>query len=404
MREGFFTSGELVPNKAPAPMLPQCGACGLYKTCNSPKMEPSGKGKCRVLFVAEAPGEDEDEKGIQLVGQNGEHLRKVLARLDFNMREDGFLTNALICRPPDNRKPTVKEITYCRPNLTKTIQRLNPSVIVPLGEVAIKSLLGGGIWKEDVGSITRWAGFQIPCQKPNVWICPTYHPSYLLREKNAVLDLYFERHLRAAIQLKGKPWEKVPDFKSKVRCILDPDEAAYELYTMMEHARRPMAFDYETDRLKPDCVDAQIVSCSVSDGHQSIAFPYQGKKIWKALSKFLRSSIPKIGSNIKFEDRWTRAFFGFSVKAFIWDIMLAAHWLDCRSDITSAKFQGFVNYGVPDYDHHIKPFLEGEGGNGKNKIKQIPILNLLLYNGMDSLVEWFVAKKQMRSCGLWKTN
>ena len=70
---GFFPDG-LIQMAEPASTIPQCGACGLYKGCKSPKMEPTGNGKRKVLIVGEAPGNEEDRKGIQLIGKSGKRL------------------------------------------------------------------------------------------------------------------------------------------------------------------------------------------------------------------------------------------------------------------------------------------------------------------------------------------
>lgn len=157
MSHGFFPASMLLETKAPTSLVPKCGACGLYKTCNTPKMEPSGAGRKRILILAEAPGETEDAKGIQLCGKSGTYLSDTLKGLGVSMRKDCWLTNAIICRPPDNETPDDKKIEWCRPNLTKTIKELQPDIIIPLGGVAVKSLIGS-IWKEDVGPISRWVG------------------------------------------------------------------------------------------------------------------------------------------------------------------------------------------------------------------------------------------------------
>src|SRR5690606_23623431 len=139
---GFFPASQLQVAKAPPSLAPQCGACGLFKTCKSPKMPVSGKGRREILVVAEAPGKDEDDRGIQLVGESGQLLERAMRKAGVDMRKDCWLTNSLICRPPNNRMPTKQEIDYCRPNLLKTIKELDPKVIILLGGSAVRSLIG----------------------------------------------------------------------------------------------------------------------------------------------------------------------------------------------------------------------------------------------------------------------
>ena len=63
----FFTKTELSVVRAPSTRIANCEACGLFKTCKTPKMEPAGKGKQKILIVAEAPGEDADEDGVDIL-------------------------------------------------------------------------------------------------------------------------------------------------------------------------------------------------------------------------------------------------------------------------------------------------------------------------------------------------
>src|SRR6185503_19587936 len=113
--KGFFAVDEFLERPAVG-LVPRCGACGLLKTCESPKMAPYGKGKRGVLIVGEAPGQSEDERGRPFVGKSGQFLRGTLEGLGFDMDRYAWTTNALICRPPNNQTPDNKRISYCRPN------------------------------------------------------------------------------------------------------------------------------------------------------------------------------------------------------------------------------------------------------------------------------------------------
>lgn len=108
----FFTHADLQGAKRSLPTLPQCGKCGLFKTCQSPKMPPSGKGERRILFVGEAPGEVEDLRGEQFVGKTGKELRRVLRGLHLEL-DDCVKTNAASCRPPNNDLDP-RTVEYCQ--------------------------------------------------------------------------------------------------------------------------------------------------------------------------------------------------------------------------------------------------------------------------------------------------
>lgn len=392
-------------NKAPLSLIPKCGACGLYKQCRSPKMPWSGKGEKKVLIVAEVPSRTEDDRGLHLCGEWGQLLQDVLRSIDIDMRTDCWLTNAIICRPESNRKPTDAEIDYCRPNLTNTIRELKPRVIIPLGLPAVKSLIGP-LWKEDVGAMGRWVGWRIPNQKPNTWICPNWHPSYIGSNPNdKALHILFKQYLKDAFALKGRPWAEPPDFESQVAVILNPDEAATRIRQFIKNSERwgdklGVAFDYETNMLKPDSKQAWIACCSISDGTPTgtIAYPWMGEAI-KASQEFIRSPVPKIASNLKFEERWTKAILGHGVRNWQWDTMLGAHWIDNRPKISGLKFQSYVLLGMPDYDSHVRPYLKADASNKPNRIKELPLQDLLLYCGLDSLLEVKVAKIQQDIAG-----
>lgn len=399
MPDGFFHQSTLLETKAPTSLVPKCGACGLYKKCKSPKMPVTGKGHKGILIVGEAPGETEDDQNRQLCGKSGAYLQETLESVGIDMRKDCWLTNAIICCPPNNETPDDDKIEYCRPNLIKTIKELQPQVIIPLGSVAVKSLIAS-VWKDDVGSISRWTGWKIPCIEYNAWICPTWHPSYLIRTHDPVLELYFKKHLRAATRIQGCPWgDGAPVFEDQVEVIFDLDKAASVIRKMISRGG-VAAFDYETNMLKPEGQGAELLCCSICwEGEKTIAYPWRGAAK-EATREFLTSpNIQKIASNLKFEERWTRHEFGVGVRRWLWDTMLAAHVIDNRPDITSIKFQSFIHLGAPSYDDHIKPFLKSKTGMNRAS-QEIDFKKLMTYCALDSLFEYLVAQKQMELIGI----
>lgn len=410
---GFY-SPTIWDQRQPLSLVADCGRCGLYRKCQSPRMEPTGKGRKRVLILAEAPGENEDKRGIQLVGNAGEELIGLLSRIKVNMRKDCWLDNTLRCRPTDehgkNRKPTKQEIDCCRPNLRKLLLELKPNVVIPLGEAAVRDIVALA-WKDgEVDDISTWAGRQIPSIALNTWICPTYHPSFLVRAKGerraeaSLIEMFMVEHLHRAFQHKDKPWQKIPDYASKVFVYQKETDAVMALAVMVglaEKENRPLAFDYETTCLKPHAKTSEILCCGVSDGQTAVVYPWHGKMI-HATKSMLRSPVPKIGANIKFEQGWTRSKLGITVKNWTWDTMLGAHWLDCRRGTKSLKFQAFVRLGMGDYNSHIEDYLQSKDrtGYGLNRAKEIEPKQLMLYCGLDAFLEWHVAHYQMKEGGI----
>lgn len=394
---GFFPASEAVSKPAPG-LLAKCGVCGLDKRCRSPKMPYTGFGQRGILIVGEAPGDDEDLQGVPFVGRAGQLLKETLLEYGVDFDRDCWKTNANICRPENNRTPTAAEIDYCRPNLNKTIRELNPRMILPLGPAAVRSLLGP-LWRENVGSMTQWAGWRIPLQPGNRWVCPNYHPAHVLNcaddPNGPVVRLWFKKYLERALLERDRPWGVVPDFDSMVRIELDPHAAAVWIDQRLA-AGGVFSFDYETNMLKPDSGKARIVCCSIChNGQETIAFPWVGPVI-DAMRRFVASQYPKIGANNKFEDRWTRAKLGVPVENFVWDCVLDAHILDNRELITSVKFQAFVRLGFSPWNDAVEPFLAASPdiGNAENRIHEVKLETLLKYCGLDALVEFLIAKDQ----------
>lgn len=398
--DGFFPESELLASKSPPRLHPQCGKCGLLNGCKSPKMAVYGQGKRNILVVGEAPGRTEDETGKPFQGKAGLRLQRTLRSVGVDLFQDCWVTNALSCRPPENKIPKDVMIEYCRPLVVNAIERLRPVTIILLGGYAVRSVVGG-MWREDPGGIGRWRGFRIPSQRYNAWICPAYHPSYLERmgdNPDPVAEREFRDDLAAAVRTAARrPWATVPDYRSEVRTAFASDEAA-TLLRYFNKPGEPVAFDFETDRLKAHHPDAWIACCSVSDGKRTLAFPWHGNAARIAVAMFQDPAIPKIGANIKFEQTWCMSRLHIRVRGWVWDVCTDGHCCDARTGITSVKFQAFVRLGVEDYSAAVGPFLESRdgGGNSPNRVREVDMRSLFVYCGMDSLCEYKVAHLQAR--------
>jgi DNA polymerase len=139
-----------------------------------------------LLIIGEAPGKDEDEKGLPFVGVSGKLLRDSYYKsTKTNIVDTAYVTNVVCCRPPNNRVPRLDEIISCRTRLFVLIKTMKPKIILLLGSTAAKNVGG-------VAPITNWRGKKaesvlISGEKRrtiNFNSVPTYHPSYLLRNSN----------------------------------------------------------------------------------------------------------------------------------------------------------------------------------------------------------------------------
>jgi DNA polymerase len=133
--------------------------CPLCKLSRTRKNAVPGEGQlsARVMFIGEAPGRCEDEKGRPFVGAAGRILDELLQKAGIE-RSHVFITNVVKCRPPANRVPDADEVAACRPYLERQIELIRPKVICVLGRTAYSSLLGGGSITADRGKIVEKAG------------------------------------------------------------------------------------------------------------------------------------------------------------------------------------------------------------------------------------------------------
>lgn len=403
MPQGFFSPEELeekIQIEFDFDEGPNCKKCGLFRKCNSPKMQYSGKGEKRILILAEAPGAQEDLQGIQLVGDAGQLLRDELKKLKLDLDRDFWKTNSICCRPSTstgaNRTPTKTELKYCKPLVDKTIRELNPKMIWLLGGKAIESFYDGRFSKL---AITRWRKLCIPDRKTGAWIIPMFHPSYINRnEYDENLKATFKRDLKwAASCINKKPftWR---DEREEVICLYDFDEIIETLEGVLTQADRQkiqLYIDYETNALKPQWPGAKIATISFCTGPDkpAIAFPYQYsdyfspkqqmsiKALWRRICQHQQISF--LAHNMKFEDGWTRQIFGVRPYSWQWDTMIAAHILDNRSNFSGLKFQSYINFGLEPYNKEIDKYLKAKSGHF-NSVDKAPLDQLLLYNGLDT--------------------
>jgi DNA polymerase len=133
----------------------------------------TGNVNAEIMFVGEGPGADEDEQGLPFVGRAGQLLNNMISAMGIS-REDVYIANVVKCRPPGNRTPERDECDTCSPFLMRQIEIVKPKIIVALGAVAAKNLLGLN------DSMANLRG-QIYDFK-NTKLAVTYHPAYLLRD------------------------------------------------------------------------------------------------------------------------------------------------------------------------------------------------------------------------------
>jgi uracil-DNA glycosylase, family 4 len=159
--------------------ISSCKRCSLHKTRHNIVLG-AGNPKAQLMFVGEAPGEDEDLQGVPFVGRAGQLLTKIIEAMGL-ARSDVYIANILKCRPPNNRPPLPNEIEECEDVLKKQIDIIKPKIICTLGKFASQTLLRTETPISALrGSFKEYNGIKL---------MPTFHPAYLLRnpvEKKSV--------------------------------------------------------------------------------------------------------------------------------------------------------------------------------------------------------------------------
>ena len=169
-------------------VVKQCRKCRL---CETRKNVVFGVGnrEADIMLIGEGPGADEDAQGEPFVGKAGKLMNMAFDMLGIK-REEVYIANIVKCRPPNNRNPQDDEAENCLDYLRNQVILVKPKIIVLLGSVALKNILG-----KEYG-ITASRGKWI--EKKGILYMPTWHPAALLRDENKKID--FIKDLKQVIK------------------------------------------------------------------------------------------------------------------------------------------------------------------------------------------------------------
>ena len=169
-------------------VVKQCRKCRL---CETRKNVVFGVGnrEADIMFIGEGPGADEDTQGEPFVGKAGKLMNMAFDMLGIK-REEVYIANIVKCRPPNNRNPQDDEAENCLNYLRNQVILVKPKIIVLLGSVALKNILG-----KEYG-ITASRGKWV--ERKGILYMPTWHPAALLRDENKKID--FIKDLKQVIK------------------------------------------------------------------------------------------------------------------------------------------------------------------------------------------------------------
>lgn len=284
----------------------KCRKCELWRGVKSVCVPGRGNLQAEVLFVGQAPGEEEDEQGTCFVGLSGQLLEAACydARLD-NYR----LENVARCFPPYNRSPNADEVKACVDYLWIAIDNMpNLKIIVPLGAVAAR------VFKVK-GPITKISG------TPHLWerdgrkytVIPVFHPSYVLRRPE-MKDKFQQLISAIPTNLTGVD----PGF---VKLVKGADSV--ETIRAFTDIKWPTAFDLETTGLEPEAGAILSVSFYTGRGRRKpVSCLLDTPEAIRALADFYGSATPKIVHNVRFEYAWGERHLGTRLRNVVADTMI----------------------------------------------------------------------------------
>ena len=158
--------------------IKDCNKCKLCKTRQN-IVFGTGNKQAKLMFIGEGPGADEDRLGEPFVGRAGKLMNLAFETLGIE-RKEVYIANIVKCRPPGNRNPEEDEAVVCLDYLRNQVILVQPEIIVLLGSVALKNILG-----KEYG-ITASRGKWV--EKKGIKYMPTWHPAALLRDETKKID------------------------------------------------------------------------------------------------------------------------------------------------------------------------------------------------------------------------
>lgn len=350
---------------------PECKACSLSQEARSICIPSRGSKEPKILFVGQAPGEQEDRRGKAFVGPAGIVLNELLRTYglsDFPIR----ITNAVRCYPPGDAKPTAQQIKACRRYLRRELDYYRPELVVTLGAVALYAMVG----KSKLGDYLNEL-HDVDGQK----LIATYHPAALLHDSRAkaVLENGFDlirRYFQGErLEKEGADYELIDDRRA--------------LRRWMDQHSGPFAFDYETTHLRPLHGDLRCVAISARNGEKidNVVLNLEEKAGREACVSFLRSDTRKIVHNAVFEVLWSQHKLGQAVWGLTGDTMLREYLLN---ELGDHSLEGMATgpYGLPKWDTGLKKLRTTTAW------QDIPLEQLFPYCAGDSEATLLVHEKQ----------
>lgn len=302
----------------------KCTSCKLCETRNlvvHSVLIPNS----RVLFVAEAPGADEDKTGKPLVGRQGEIFNEILYDAGLN-RSDVSIANTVSCRPPENRKPERTEIESCFQYLDAEIRLLKPEIIVLLGGTSIRKFLPG------VTGVASVRGNWFVSEEYDCKILPTYHPAATFHDPTVRSKMLSDFRKVAEMLTGGRGANLI-----SVSHHVVSNQKQFDWLIENLHKQELWAFDTETTGYNFLTNEIFMMSFSwkmytavLLDLRKLDEIGITKEYMWSKLKEVFANQSKKIMQNGKFDIKFLMRL-GITVKNFYADTMFMHYLLDENS-------------------------------------------------------------------------
>jgi len=315
-----------------------CQSCPLV---NEPGIVfGEGPKNARMFLVGEAPGAEEAYHGRPFIGGSGRLLTVLLSKAGIN-RSEVYISNAIKCRPPGNRKPTGEEITKCSPILESEIAEVNPNVIVALGDTALSATT------YKIG-ITKFRGIPLPGLGGKK-VIGTFHPANLLWSQTSFAYPIFDLQ-------RARGESNSPDLQ-RVKVEYNRDGTLSQMEDMhavaLQHGY--IIYDIETAMTLDPKHGAPICNGFGVIPGRADCYRWTPHLIAKMKEIFADERIEKVGQNSESFDQPYLEYYGCEFKGRTADTMLMFHLInsDLKKDLET------INSFYTD----IEPWKHEKGGD-----------------------------------------
>src|SRR5690606_15807240 len=367
---------------------PSCARCALHKTAEHVCLMGRGPVPCDVMIVGEAPGRREDDVGKPFQGKAGQLLDRLMEEAGI-LRSEVYITNAVRCRPPENRTPKAREIEACSHWMRVELEAVKPKYVLLLGATAVKALLGDKL-KDVRGRAVV---------KDGITYFATYHPAAAFYDpRNRIIYQLQADIERFASIIKGGV-KKPPKFNPRLVTTIE------ELNECLEDIaqNKAIVLDIETGDLSPWTPGADVVCIGLGTKRNQWVVPlnhrqspFKRRKAQEIVVSCIAQALQGkklINHNFKFDALWLKVKFGLDFR-FHFDTMIAAHLLDDNRP-KGLKTLAQIYFGAPDWDISKK---EKKGAAKLPKLAEYCAYDLYWTRRL-----WLKFKEELRKDdGLWR--